>query len=241
VRIDDFYGPGKDLVLNSQGFRDEEDVTTHVPDDTRRAICSGDSFTLGFGVGNGDSWCAMLEALNPGLQTVNMGQGGYGLDQVYLWYLRDGLELEHDAQLLAFIQDELRRVGVRHFLGYGKPTLYVEADSLRVEPARFHGPIRRWLARNGHLFRELRAWNSWGGQSASSGSQVRSMGQAIGFVIGESRMRSSMIWRKDTELKEPCSCSCFFRHCGTTMGSFLWPEESWSRTTRPGPGSRSWI
>ena len=29
-----------------------------------------------------------------------MGQGGYGIDQAYLWYKRDGTKLDHDVQIL---------------------------------------------------------------------------------------------------------------------------------------------
>ncbi len=81
VRFDDFYGLGKHLLINSQGFRNEEVFTPDVPLGMQRVICSGDSYTLGFGVANQDTWCAQLEVLFPHLQAVNMGQGGYGVDQ----------------------------------------------------------------------------------------------------------------------------------------------------------------
>jgi len=239
VRIDDFYGPDKDLVLNNQGFRDEEDFTQDVPRDTRRVICSGDSFTMGVGVGNRDTWCAMLESLSPGLQTVNMGQGGYGLGQAYLWYLRDGLELEHDAQLLAFNRGDFLRLGVREFLGYGKPKLSVEADELRVEPARWNGPVKRWLAKNGYLFRELRSVEFLG-------RAARKIGIAEEVGGANERMRT---W----EIAEAIFEDLAERHRtrGTelvlvflptpwdTMWSIPSPGESWSRITRLGPGPHS--
>ena len=157
VSIDDMYGPGKHLAINGQGFRNQENFEPEVPSGALRVICSGDSFTLGHGVANEDTWCAQLAALSPGVQSVNMGQAGYGVDQAYLWYLRDGLKLEHHVHVLAFIYDDSRRVGQNHFFGYGKPLLVAEDGRLRVIPARRNGEVRRWLINSGHLFLRLRS------------------------------------------------------------------------------------
>ena len=51
-----------------------------MPPGKTRIICSGDSFTLGFGVDNEHTWPQQLAARNANLETVNMGQGGYGAD-----------------------------------------------------------------------------------------------------------------------------------------------------------------
>lgn len=159
TRIDHFYGPGKHIVINGQGFRDEQDFTREVPPGKQRVICSGDSFTFGYGVANRETWCAQLATLNPNLETVNMGQGGYGVGQAYLWYLRDGLELKHDVQILAFIEDDFRRTSTRRFLGYSKPLLVLEEGrQLRIIPASPHNSaVRRWLAVNGGLLGQLRS------------------------------------------------------------------------------------
>jgi len=92
VSLPDLYGPGIGLTTNADGFRGPLPVEDRDPG-TSRVICSGDSFTLGYGVGDLDTWCHQLAALDPGLRTVNMGQGGYGVDQAYLWYKRDGRTL----------------------------------------------------------------------------------------------------------------------------------------------------
>jgi hypothetical protein len=93
-------------------------------------VCSGDSFTLGVGVADDRTWCAMLESLAPGLATVNMGQNGYGVDQVYLWYKRDGAKLAHDVQLFAYITDDFRRMQFTTAYGSAKPRLELRNDSL---------------------------------------------------------------------------------------------------------------
>ena len=128
VYLPNMYGPGKFLRTNSQRFRNDADFTKIVPPGKTRIICSGDSFTLGFGVDNQHTWPQQLAARNASLETVNMGQGGYGADQAYLWYKRDGVKLDHDIQVFAIISPDVFRMQHSTFNGYGKPVLTVEND-----------------------------------------------------------------------------------------------------------------
>src|SRR5712692_5894096 len=50
--IPDMYGRGVYLRTNAQGFRNDHDIATAVPSGRARLICSGDSFTFGYGVDN---------------------------------------------------------------------------------------------------------------------------------------------------------------------------------------------
>ena len=93
LRVPDMYGPGIALSTNARGFRNEIEFEPHVPVGRTRVICSGDSYTLGYGVGNDQTWCQLLTRFDARIESVNMGQGGYGLDQAYLWYKRDGAVL----------------------------------------------------------------------------------------------------------------------------------------------------
>ena len=128
VYLPNMYGPGKFLRTNSQGFRNDSDFSQHVPPGKARIICSGDSFTLGYGVDNEHTWPARLAAHSPDLETVNMGQGGYGADQAFLWYKRDGAVLDHDIHIFAVIAPDFYRMQHPAFNGYGKPVLTVEND-----------------------------------------------------------------------------------------------------------------
>lgn len=125
IFIQNIYGPGKDLRTNSQRFRNNRDFTAAVPNGKKRWICAGDSFTLGYGVDNDDSWCSLLASKAPDIETVNMGQGGYGIDQAYLWYMRDGVRLDHDVLIFAFITPDFYRMNSGRFMGYSKPRLSV--------------------------------------------------------------------------------------------------------------------
>jgi len=145
VRVPDLYGPGISLHTNAQAFRGDHDIARAVPAGKIRVICSGDSFTLGYGVSDNETWCHRLSVLDPRLETVNMGQGGYGIDQVYLWYKRAGLPLDHQLHLVAFITDDFLRMQFDDFVGYGKPLLGVRGDSIAVLNAPV--PKRSWLGR----------------------------------------------------------------------------------------------
>jgi lysophospholipase L1-like esterase len=154
--IPDMYGPGIRLRINSQGFRSDREFLSQVPAGKIRVICSGDSFTLGYGVANDRTWCERLSAINPRLETVNMGQGGYGLDQAYLWYRRDGATLPHQLQILAFVSDDLPRVSAAAFSGYPKPRLTINGSELAVTGVPVPGPANPVLRRLLERAQELR-------------------------------------------------------------------------------------
>lgn len=150
VYLPNLYGPGVYLRTNGQGFRNNTDFAAKVPDGVVRIVCSGDSFTLGYGVDNDHTWCEALRTRHAGLETVNMGQGGYGLDQAYLWYRRDGLKIDHQLQIFAVITHDFPRVRVDEFLGHPKPLLRFQArGQLAIEnvPVPYLFPmLRRRLA-----------------------------------------------------------------------------------------------
>lgn len=158
VTIENLYGDGLHLRTNSQGFRADRDYDVSPPPGKLRIICSGDSFTLGYGVDNVHTWCQLLAGYDERFETVNLGQGGYGIDQAYLWYKRDGTRLEHDVLLFSFITADFWRMRQRTFHGYGKPFLELRNGELVVENVpvprtAFYAP---WLARNIQLVNRLR-------------------------------------------------------------------------------------
>jgi len=156
--VRDLYGPGAYLRTNARGFRNDAEVSASVPPGRIRVICSGDSFTLGYGVANDRTWCQDLAAIDRRLETVNMGQGGYGLDQAYLWYARDGVALNHDVHIFAFIGSDLRRMASDTFEGYPKPTLGLEAGRLVTKnvPVPRVGASGRFVQRL-MVFRDLQS------------------------------------------------------------------------------------
>jgi hypothetical protein len=132
LRINDLYGPGTPFTVNAQGLRGTEDYRAAAPPGRYRVVLLGDSFTMGYGVGDADTYPARLQAACPVLQAVNMGQGGYGLDQAYLWHRRDGAALNADLLVLAVIAHDFFRMASDQFIGYGKPVLSARGGRLTV-------------------------------------------------------------------------------------------------------------
>jgi len=156
--IPDMYGPGVYFRSNSQGFRNDRTIEGNPPAGTLRAICAGDSFTLGYGVDNDHAWCQLLSKLDRRFETVNMGQGGYGIDQAFLWYRRDGLPIRHQVLIFAFVTADFNRMQRDSFLQYGKPVLAVRDGRLTVEnvPVPQNAFRFTWFVSNLPLFQDLR-------------------------------------------------------------------------------------
>ncbi len=150
IEIEDLYGPGLGFSINAQGFRGKDAYEIDEPPGKVRVICSGDSFTLGYGVADADSWCAQLSSIDPRLETVNMGQVAYGVGQAYLWYMRDGRPLDHSVHVLGVISVDFERMMSDDFLGVAKPRLAVVDDSLVVKNV----PVRRPAGRLTRAARE---------------------------------------------------------------------------------------
>jgi hypothetical protein len=152
------YGKGIWFRTNQQGFRNDRDFARAIPPGKTRIICSGDSFTLGYGVDNDHTWCHLLETLHTGLETVNMGQAGYGVDQSYLWYKRDGLTLDHNLHLFAFISMDFARMQRDTFVGHGKPIL--KPSGAGLAPANVPVPkwpsVMPWITENLGALEQLR-------------------------------------------------------------------------------------
>jgi hypothetical protein len=159
TRLENFYGPGRHLTINAQGFRGTRTYPQGTPAGRLRAICAGDQYTLGAGVGDNDTWCARLTSLEPRLETVNLGQGGYGLDQSYLWYQRDAAELEADLVVFAFVREDFVRMESDTYRQYAKPILRLDDDGslgVRNVPVPHHGDRVPWIERHANLFEQLR-------------------------------------------------------------------------------------
>lgn len=158
VYLPNLYGPGKFLRTDSQRFRNTADFTKSVPLGKTRIICSGDSFTFGFGVDNDHTWPQLLASRAPNVETVNMGQGGYGAGQAYLWYKRDGVVLDHDIQILALISPDIYRMQHSSFNGYGKPVLAVDNERVIATNVPVPRTMEVWsprLVRTGNALSNL--------------------------------------------------------------------------------------
>ena len=153
--VPDMYGSGKYVRTNSRGFRNERETEVAVRDGKLRVLCSGNSFTYGQGVANHRTWCHRLSELDARLETVNLAQPGYGVDQMYLRYLRDGTVLDHSIHIFAFVHGDLNRMARLEQNGYGKPVLALDGGEL--VPDNVPVPRLRWSIRRAAERADLRA------------------------------------------------------------------------------------
>lgn len=146
LSIRDNYGPNLSLHTNADGMRIHRPVTPALAPGEKRIICSGDSFTFGSGVADSETFCASLEEEFPRVHTLNMSQRGFGNDQAYLWYKRDGGRYPHQVHVFAFIWNDFERMTMKSFLGYAKPLLKLKDGKLVTENV----PVPPW-----------KGWSRW--------------------------------------------------------------------------------
>ena len=121
------------LKINSQGTRNDQDFSYEIPVGKKRVICSGDSFTFGKGVSNGNTWCSQLNEIEPRLETINLGQSAYSFGQSYLKYQRDKNKFKHDIHIFAFVTGDFARMARKNFTGSSKPILKIQDDKIIVD------------------------------------------------------------------------------------------------------------
>ena len=107
--------------LNAQGLRSRHEYAAAPPAGTLRVAAFGDSFVYGNEVTDDDAWTAVLEGGSGGIEVLNYGVGGYGLDQAFLRFqaeTRDRFETgslsKEEAQLAIehFWAGALRRAAI---------------------------------------------------------------------------------------------------------------------------------
>ncbi len=95
---------------NAWGARGRREYTPRPRPHVTRVAAFGDSFVYGNEVADRDNWTAQLEQLYPGVEVLNFGVGGYGLDQAYLRFLSEGAAHGSRVTLLGFAPDDLGRL-----------------------------------------------------------------------------------------------------------------------------------
>ena len=125
---------------NSKGIRGTKEYQFFPPKSIIRIATFGDSFTHGEEVKNEFTWQEQMIRLNPHLEVINFGVGGYGLDQAFLRYSNEGKLYHPHIVLMGFMQDNINRlVNVyRPFYAPGipltKPRFILQDNSLVLLP-----------------------------------------------------------------------------------------------------------
>lgn len=133
-QVKDFYGPAASISIDDSGLRSHSALDDVRQEDATKVVCLGDSFTLGYGVDDRQTYPFQLEQNAGGeLRVFNMGQGGYSVGQDWLWLKRMLPELQPEVVVGVFIVEDFRRLAVvRTANGYGVPEFVVENERVVV-------------------------------------------------------------------------------------------------------------
>jgi hypothetical protein len=128
--------------INSQSLRADRDYPLQAPSGTHRITAVGDSFTHCSEVTQEDCWTAQLEDLLPDTEVLNFGVPGYGPDQTWLRYQRDGRPFGGCTVLIGYFVGDIERT-VNRFRPFihpddsvvlGKPRFQLDGEGLRLLP-----------------------------------------------------------------------------------------------------------
>ncbi len=134
-------------VYNSLGIRvpsSKIEFNYPKPTDTLRILLLGDSFTHGEEVGYENTWAAKLEVnLNKSgmpTQVINLGVGGYGMDQAFLRWKKLGKLFNPDVVIFGLQMENVRRnVNLMRSvytptanIVFSKPRYILDGDDLEI-------------------------------------------------------------------------------------------------------------
>lgn len=94
----------------------------------RRAVALGDSFVFGNEVDADENFAALLDQAANGLEVLNMGVPGFGIDQSYLKYAHFATQYDADVVLFGIYVSDYERSTVA-FTNGAKPLYQVHAEA----------------------------------------------------------------------------------------------------------------
>lgn len=122
-----------DYRINAAGFRDRDRAKAKPPG-TRRILLFGDSQAFGWGMPDAARYSNLIESRGEGIEVVNLGVPGYGLDQEILAYERLAGAWEADEAVLTVSTFTLGRLPFARIYRKEKPRFVIGADgALKLE------------------------------------------------------------------------------------------------------------
>jgi hypothetical protein len=152
-------------LINSQGFRDTREFAYEKPPGRVRVLALGDSYTLGFEVGQGQTYGAVLERWlrKQGIdaEVINAGVSGFSTAEELVFLRQEGLRFRPDVVILGFfgndVSDNVRSDLYR--LKHGELDLanqqYLPSIGIRNLLNSFW--VYRWLSENSYIHNWLNA------------------------------------------------------------------------------------
>lgn len=140
------------VVHNSRGFRGSKEYNNQPIKD--RVFAIGDSYTYGLGVSDEYAFSSLLDDL-PGVEVINAGVNGYGLDQSYLMWELEGKKLNPSIIIVGYFIDDFYRnsYSVR---GMPKPYFLYDEETQRYNLEGIPAPDIKTVSEQGDL--EVDQW-----------------------------------------------------------------------------------
>lgn len=130
---------GWDMDSSGDRIRGAGPIELRKPAGINRIVSVGDSFTFGVDVGEFENFSALLNQ-HEGLQVLNMGVPGYGIDQSYLKYREHGAKYEADTILFGIYDGDYERT--RLTFSYGpKPVFGWSGGQLSLQGVPVPRPV----------------------------------------------------------------------------------------------------
>lgn len=119
----------KIINTNSRGIRGKTEYSYNKPKGKTRILILGDSFTYGAEVSDTSIYSFQLEQLIANSEVINLGVGGYGHDQMFIYLKEEGIKYRPDIVILGFITDNMKR-NLLEFRDYAKPRFILANNKL---------------------------------------------------------------------------------------------------------------
>jgi len=123
---------------NSQGFRGLKEFS--IAKNRTRIIFVGDSFTWGEANYDNTTFTYYLDkSFNGSADIINMGVRGYGPDQAYLYFMRNGLKYKPDIVVFGLFMPDIHRT-ILSVRDYYKPRFILVGGELKLDKASLKIP-----------------------------------------------------------------------------------------------------
>lgn len=119
------------ITTNLQGFRSTHDYSRPNHTQRPRIMVLGDSFAFGLEVSDSETYAYYLQEMLPEVDVLNLGMGGYGLDQILLLLQQEGAKYKPDVVILGFVYLDMYRDRMT-FFGAAKPMFTISNHRLRL-------------------------------------------------------------------------------------------------------------
>lgn len=128
----EFYMPDSlsYIEINKRGIRDDNHIYSK-NESIKRVEFFGDSFTWGYGVNKSYRYTEIFEKEYVGIEVINMGTTGYGTDQEYLFFVKEGYKYSPDVVVLAYHND-LIEIARNLTYSYPRPKFEFQNGSLTL-------------------------------------------------------------------------------------------------------------